>query len=225
MARLSKYFLLGAFLFFGGLFLISNSEAADTAGRETLSNGQRGSGSSTTQEQPAGTKQNGYGAVLDRMSSEKQKGYLDALKRINTDLRNEYAALAKNYTAYRLNYERTKYDMENRRTSPNYVLKNMQNLEAAKENMEANIKKWEKDKEALKVEVLSFYGGKLPQGLSQEWNKEEKEYTEYLNAVYRQVGWWMQIEYSPQWRKDESQFWDYIRQYYQQHPKELDILK
>ncbi|MDA8242331.1 MAG: hypothetical protein M0Z67_18425 [Nitrospiraceae bacterium] len=224
MARLSKYLALGVF-FLGGLFLISNSDAADTDGVGNAPSQLSGSGSSTSQEQPAGTKQNGYGAVLDHMSEEKQKGYLDALRRINTDLRNEYAALAKNYTAYRANYERTKYNTENRRTSPNYVLKNMQNLEAAKGSMEANVKKWEKDKEALKVEVLSFYGGKLPQWLTQEWNREEKEYTEYLNAVYRQVGWWMQIEYSPQWRKDESQLWDYIRQYYQQHPKELDILK
>lgn len=224
MARLSRYLLLGA-LFLGGVFLISNSYAADAAGGENPTKELAGSGSGGRQERSAGTQQSGYGDILERMSEEKQKEYLTSLKRINTDLRNEYAALAKNYTAYRVNYERTKHDIENRLISPNYVLKNMQNLEDEKGRIEGDIKKQEKGKEALMKEVLAFYGGKLPQELTNGWNKEEKEYTDYLNAIYRQLGWWMQIEYSPQWRGDASQFWDYIRQYYQQNPKELDILK
>ncbi len=171
------------------------------------------------------TKEDGFGAVLDRMNVERQKEYMNSLRTLNAELKNAYAALAKNYTGYRINYERTKRDIENRRSTPNYVLKNMQNLEAAKDKIENDIKKLEKDKKELREKVFSSYGTELPEPMKAEWNGEEKEYTDYLNSVYRQVGWWMQIEYSPQWKDDASQFWDYIRRYYQDHPRELDILK
>ena len=52
-----------------------------------------------------------------------------------------------------------------------------------------------------------------------------EEYAKYLNILYRQVGWWMQIEDSRQWQNDESQLRDYFRRYYRDHRNELDMLK
>lgn len=178
-----------------------------------------------SQVRPAVVGQDEYGAILDRMGQEKKEGYLASLRRINAGLRNEHAALAKNYTSYSFNYRRTKQDLENRRATPYYVLKKMQDLEAEKERMETGIKTRETEKTALEAEVLATFRDNMPREFAEEWNKEEAQYAEYLNAIYRQVGWWMQIEYSPQWQNDESRLWDYLRQYYQDHPEELDILK
>lgn len=178
-----------------------------------------------SQVRPGVAGQGEYGAILDRMGQEKKEGYLASLRRINAGLRTEYAGLVKNYTAYSLNYQRTKQDLENRRATPYYVLKNMQDLEAEKKRMEAGIKTRETEKTALEAEVLASFRDNMPREFAEEWNKEEAQYAGYLDAIYRQVGWWMQIEYSAQWRNDESRLWEYLRQYYQDRPEELDMLK
>jgi septal ring factor EnvC (AmiA/AmiB activator) len=214
-------YLLSGVLLLGVLVPVYADAAPDS---QNMQNGSANP-ESTRQKPSTGTEQNGYGAILDRLSEENQTGFLTSLRRINTGLQKAYASLAKNYTAYRVNYERTKTDIQNRRSTPNYIFKNMQNLEAEKERIEAGIKLMEDEKKALEVEVRSFYQGKMPQEFTREWEREEEQYADYLNAIYRQVGWWMQIENSQQWRNDEGQLWDYLRKYYQDHPEELHILK
>jgi alpha-D-ribose 1-methylphosphonate 5-triphosphate synthase subunit PhnH len=50
--------------------------------------------------------------------------------------------------------------------------------------MDTEIKESEKKKDALYLDVNSFYSDKLPEWFSKEWDQEEKEYTESLNLIY-----------------------------------------
>jgi septal ring factor EnvC (AmiA/AmiB activator) len=169
-------------------------------------------------------ERNEFGAVLERLGDSRQKSYLEALKNIDEDLRKEYDALATNYAASRANYARLKSDLDRGREMPTFVLKNLQDLEARKSKIETGIRDFEKKKEELHTEALSSYGGALPAGLSQEWEKEEQAYRDYIDAVYRKIGWWMGMEYSPLWRNDEKLFWNNIQDYNSRQQEELDKL-
>jgi hypothetical protein len=179
--------------------------------------------SHVAQQGPARTvKQDEFSTTLDRLTESNQKKYLEQLKRMNNDLREQYAALATNYGAYRANYMRVKSDTERGRETPGFIVRNLHDLQARKEKIETRIRELEKKKEGLRSEVLSFYGGTLPEGLSRQWAEAEEAYRNDVDAVYRRIGWWLGIEYSPLWRNNERLFWNNIEDYDRQHQKESD---
>ncbi len=49
---------------------------------------------------------------------------------------------------------------------------------------ERSIKELEKKEEKLKLDVNSFYNGKVPEWLSKEWDEEEKSYVESSTQIY-----------------------------------------
>jgi hypothetical protein len=166
------------------------------------------------------TKQDAFSTTLDRLNDSNQKKYLEDLKNINRDLREQYGALVRNYGAYRTNFMRMKTDIERGMETPGFILKNLGDIEANRPILEKRIRELEKKKQGLRAEALAFYGGTLPEGLSRQWTEEEEAYRNDIDAVYRKIGWWLGMEYSPLWRNDETLFWNNIQEYYRGHPQE-----
>jgi hypothetical protein len=190
------------------------------AGEENRSPGGTAPSGLAQQSAAPVAKQGAFSTTLDQVRDSNQKKYLEDLKNINRDLREGYAAFTRNYGAYRTNYMRVKSDIERRRQTPGFILRNMEELEANRPKIETRIKELEKKKADLRAEALSFYGGALPEELSRKWAEEEEAYRNDIDAIYRKIGWWMGMEYSPLWRNDEKLFWNNIRDYYQSHPQE-----
>ncbi len=150
------------------LFLTSISNAADTV-QEKSSEGK-------IQSQDVEQQ--------DTLPLEIQKGYISQLKRINSDLLNKHTILAGNYYASKLANARMKLSIERGTSIPAYVGEVLQTLSTQRVNIDTEISQLEKKKENLKLNVNSFYDGKVPRWLFKEWDEEEKEYTESFNRIY-----------------------------------------
>jgi peptidoglycan hydrolase CwlO-like protein len=152
-----------------GILLTSISYAADTI-RENSSD-------SEIQRQDA-ERQTDFSLDI-------QKAYITQLQHINSDLLYRHTILAGNYYASRLANARMTLSMERGTRIPAYVGEVLGYLSTQRANIDAEIKELEKKKEALRLDVDSFYKGKVPEWLSKEWNEEEKEYTDSFNQIYQ----------------------------------------
>jgi hypothetical protein len=150
-----------------GLFLTGIPMAADTA-QERSSDGKI--------QQPPEQKADLFFEI--------QKRYITELQRINSDLLFRHTLLAGNYYAAELANGKMKRSMDRGTSIPVYVREVLENLSTQSADMEAEIKVLEKKKENLKLDVNSFYDGKVPEWLSKEWNEEEREYAESLKEIY-----------------------------------------
>jgi hypothetical protein len=159
---------LTGMLVVAGMLLTSISYAADTM-KEKNSD-------SMIQRQDAG-QQTDY--PLDT-----QKAYISQLEHINSDLLKRHIILAGNYYASRLADARMKVSMERGTRIPAYVGEVLGYLSTQRANIDTEIKGLEKKKEDLKLDIDSFYKGKVPEWLSREWDEEEKEYTDSYNQIY-----------------------------------------
>jgi hypothetical protein len=159
---------LTGMLVVAGMLLTSISYAADTI-KEKKSD-------SMIQGQDA-ERQTDY-------SLDTQKAYISQLEHINSDLLKRHIILAGNYYASRLADARMKLSMERGTRIPAYVGEVLGYLSTQRANIDAEIKGLEKKKEDLKLDVDSFYNGKVPEWLSREWDQEEKEYADSFNQIY-----------------------------------------
>jgi hypothetical protein len=149
-----------------------------------------------------------------RPPDETQKQYFDKLIRINTELRNQHAAFARNYKITRTYYERMGSDMRwGYGQVPSFMLKNMQDLADQRAKIENRVVELEKEKEKMKSDAISFYGGKMPEWLSQRWTAEEKDYLDYVDEIYLQLQWSLR---KSRWPEEEKRHLDYIWEYYRQ---------
>lgn len=180
-----------------GLILIGKAHAADTDAAK---------GSPAGEQQIQGVKEK------DEPFEQIQEQYIARLKKINTDLRNKHSALVKNYSLTKGSKEKMNSNLEwGYGNIPSQVLRNLQDLSAEKTVLEASIQGLEKEKADLRSDVISFYGGKVPERLSQQWDNEEKAYKDYVDTLYLQVQWSME---SPKWEGERKAFRDYILEYY-----------
>lgn len=163
-----KKLLLFSVVVITSLFLTSISHAADTV--------QEKSSEGDIQRQDVERQ--------DNPLIEIHKGYIIQLKSINSDLLNRHTILAGNYYASKLANARMKLSMEAGTSIPAYVGEVLQTLSTQRVNIDTEINKLEKKKENLKLDVNSFFDGKVPIGLSKEWDEEEKKYTESLNQIH-----------------------------------------
>ncbi len=113
-----------------------------------------------------------------------RKPYITQLKRINSDLLIRHTILAGNYYSAKLANAQMERSVERGTSIPDYVREVLESLSTQRANIEAEITGLEKKKENLKLDVNSFYDGKLPEWLSKEWNEEEKKYAESLKQIY-----------------------------------------
>jgi hypothetical protein len=192
-----KRFLLSLVISAVGLIYIGNAyaAAADTAGTSPRSEHQR--------------LDNGN---KDEPPDHIQKEFIARLKSINADLQNKHSALAKNYRLATTNQQKMNSDLRWGYGQVSWgVMKSLQDLAAQRTSLEAAVKILEKQKDALRSEVLSSYDGNVPEWLTRQWDKEEKAYRDYVDNVYLQVQWSME---SPRWKGEEKVFRDYMLEYY-----------
>jgi hypothetical protein len=138
----------------------------------------------TAQERSSDGKIQQYTEQQTDLFFEIQKRYITQLQRINSDLLFRHTILAGNYYAARLANAKMKRSMDRGTSIPVYVREVLENLSTQRAKIEAEIKGLEKKKENLKLDVNSFYDGKVPEWLSKEWNEEEREYAESLKEIY-----------------------------------------
>ncbi len=197
-----KGLFLSIMIFGTGLVLIGNSHAADK---------------DPVKSSPDGEKQIQGVKKQDELPEQTQKQYIARLERINADLRNKHSAFAQNYSLTRANNEKMNSDLQwGYGSISNQLLKSLQDLAAERTALEAAIKGLEQEKVNLRSDVLSFYGGKIPERLSQQWDKEEKAYLDYVDNIYLQIQWLLE---SPKWKGEEKVFRDFMLEYYRLRQK------
>ncbi len=194
--------ILSIMIFSMGLALIGDSQAADTDQVRSSPGSEERIKDVSKQKEPP---------------DQSQKEYIARLRRINADLRAKHSAFARNYRVASGNYRLMHSDLQwGYGSLSGQLLKSMQDVAAERTALEAAIKELEQEKSNLRSDVLSFYGGKMPEWLSHEWNKEEKAYSDYVDGIYLQIQWSME---SSRWKGDEKVFRDYMEKYYQLRQK------
>jgi hypothetical protein len=154
-----------------------------------------------------------------RPPDEIQKQYIAKLIRIDTELRNQHDAFAKNYKITRTYYEKMGFDLRwGYGQIPSFMLKNMQDLANERTKIEKRVTELEKEKGKMKSDAISFYGGRMPEWLSQRWTEEEKKYLDSVNETYLQLQWSLQ---KSRWPEEEKRHLDFILQHYRQRQSEL----
>lgn len=179
-----------------GILLIGNTHAADP---------------DTVKRSLVGEQQIQDIREKDEDPDQIQKKFITDLKKINADLRNKHSAFAKNYSFTKANQEKMNSQLEWGGDVSSQVIKSLQDLEAEKTRLEAEIKGLDREKAYLRADILSFYGGKVPKWLTEQWDKEEKTYRDYVETTYIKVQW---LWGSPKRGQEEKEFRDYIQEYY-----------
>ena len=115
-----------------------------------------------------------------------QKQYLERLSNINLELKKAYITLLLNVRQTRLQHERTMLELGYRGSIPHDVEARGQEIKDEEIRTEDKKTNLERDKANLKLDVLKYYNGKLPEWLSRKWQEEESSHSNYVDEHYTQ---------------------------------------
>jgi hypothetical protein len=122
--------------------------------------------------------------VADDKPDDIQKQYLSRLSDINFEVESAHLTLLFNFRRNKIQHAMVMNELRYRGRIPNDVQMKGQELKDEKTRTEGKIKDLKREKENLKLDALKYYNGKMPEWLSEEWQKEESRHSNNINENY-----------------------------------------